>query len=157
MKVWIALFVVMIAGLLTGCVSSPGPRFFNDDYYMLGGPACVSWQATYAGRVSCYDKYDNPTGTRFPLSDRQLLVNQAQEANRRAQNAQLNAQLQQIGQTFQQAGQQALQQSQSYRAPSVQGIPTTVGATTYQVVGDTVVGSDGSVCHVVGETVVCNQ
>lgn len=42
----------------------------------------------------------------------------------------------------------------SYSTPQVQGIPAQ-GTTTYNQVGDTLIGTDGTSCQTVGQTTIC--
>ncbi len=71
---------------------------------------------------------------------------------------QLSQQLQQTSASFESSSQQRLQQSQQYSAPQVQPISPygSSGSTTYRQIGNTVIGSDGSRCQIVGQTTICN-
>ena len=71
---------------------------------------------------------------------------------------QLSQELQQTSANFESSSQQRLQQSQQYSAPQVQPIYPykSSGSTTYRRVGNTVIGSDGSRCQIIGENIICN-
>lgn len=148
MKTWIAGLFVM--AMLTGCATAPSPREFNGSYYMMGDSNCVLAYPLSPTRIMCGDKHKNQTGYREALSLEQLQMYQLQQAAARQERAELNESLRQTSQMLQQASQPL----PSYSSPQVQGIPTQ-GTTTYNQVGDTLIGTNGTSCQTVGQTTIC--
>jgi hypothetical protein len=123
----------------------------NGNYYMAGDSGCVQGNSVSSNSIQCFDRKGNFTEYRNALSYEQI-------ANYQIQTQQLNQQMQQTGQTFQNAGQQILQQSQQYTPPQVQPItPQGTGTTFYRRTGNTWMGSDGSSCQIIGQSIACSD
>lgn len=149
-KVLIFIFVC----LLSGCARTAAPNYFNGNYYMAGDESCTHIRQIDYARIMCMNDDYVETGYRNAMSSSDIQMYQNMQANQQVQMAQLNQQLQQTGQSFQNSGQQIQQQSQSYSAPQVQSYGST-GGTTYNRVGNNIVGSDGSSCTYVGQSIIC--
>ncbi|HCM9545913.1 TPA: hypothetical protein N5O22_003014 [Enterobacter hormaechei subsp. xiangfangensis] len=140
---------------LSGCTKQAVPNYYNGNYYMAGDESCTYIKEIGYGRVMCSNDDGIETGYRDAMTQEQMQMYQSMQINQQIQMAQLNQQLQQTGQTFQNSGQQILQQSQSYQAPQVQSYSYGNNVNSYQRVGNTVIGSDGSSCQLVGQTMIC--
>lgn len=143
--------------LIAGCASDPALNYYRGNYYMVGDPDCVQMREVSSGRVMCMDKNGNETGLRRALSEYDLQQYQANRVNQQVQMQQLSQQLQQMSQSFANSSQQMLQQSQQYTAPQVQPMRSYGGSgiTTYRQVGNSVIGSDGTRCEMIGPNVIC--
>ncbi|CAJ1305508.1 hypothetical protein RAG73_21875 [Klebsiella pneumoniae] len=139
---------------LSGCSKQAAPNYFNGNYYMAGDESCTHIRQIGYGRVMCSNDEGIETGYRDAMTQADMNYYQMQQMNQQMQMAQLNQQLQQTGQSFQNAGQQMLQQSQSYTAPQVQSYGSS-GSTTYTQVGNNIIGSDGTSCTYVGQSLIC--
>lgn len=150
--------VVSVVVLIAGCASSAAPNYFNGNYYLAGDRDCVRVEQLSSTRVMCMDKKGNFTGNRDAMTPQQIQMYQMQALHQQMQLQQLTQQLQQTGQAFQNSAQQTLQQSQQYTAPqaNVAAPYGSSSSTTYRRVGSTIIGSDGTTCQVVGESVICN-
>lgn len=150
-----ALFVMIISA----CASTAMPNFYNGNYYMAGDSSCVRMMPLSSNRIMCVDKNGADTGYRDAMTYEQMQMYNLQVAQQQVQMQQLNESMRQVGQTFQNAGQQIAQQSQQYMAPQVQPIPTqgSYGPITYSQVGNTWIGSNGSSCQIVGQSILCSD
>ncbi|HAU5801587.1 TPA: hypothetical protein JD404_16420 [Citrobacter freundii] len=122
---------------------------------MGGDESCTNYRTIDYARIMCLNDDGVETGYRDAMTPEQIQMYQSMQINQQIQMAQLNQQLQQTGQTFQNSGQQILQQSQSYQAPQVQSYSYGNNVNSYQKVGNTVIGSDGSSCQLAGQTMIC--
>jgi hypothetical protein len=147
--------VLGIATLLAACAQHARPQLFQGDYYMVGDTNCTQYRFVFPTRIECMTRENVATGYRDAMTPEQLQMYQIQASEQRAQRQELNQQIRQTGQMFQNAGQQALQQSQSYSTPVVPAYGQRPGV-TYNRVGDTLIGTDGSSCQVVNDSVICN-
>ena len=131
------------------------PNYYNGNYYMAGDPGCVRMRALSSTRIMCVDKNGVDTGYRDAMTHEQMQMYQLQMV----QMQQLNQSIQQVGQTFQNAGQQINQQSQQYNPPQAQPISPQggYGGTTYRRSGNTWIGSNGSNCQVVDQSILCSD
>lgn len=148
MKTWIAGLFVMV--MLAGCASVAQLQSYNGRYFLTGDAACTQVKLVADGDIWCYDKKGNFTSVRSPLSSSDLQVYAYQQEQARQERADLNEQLRQ-GNQYIQAMSRPLP---SYSTPQVQGIPAQ-GTTTYNQVGDTLIGTNGTSCQTVGQTTVC--
>ncbi len=151
--------VALFALIISGCATTAMPNFYNGNYYMAGDSNCVRVRPLSNTRVMCTDKKGSDTGYRDAMTYEQLQMYQIQMAQQQMQMEQLNQSMQQVGQTFQNAGQQITQQSQQYTPPQVQPITPqgAYGGTTYRRSGNTWIGSNGSSCQVVGQSILCSD
>ena len=148
--------IALFALIISGCASTAMPNFYNGNYYMAGDPSCVQMKALSSTRIMCADKKGADTGYRDAMTYDQLLMYRIQVAQQQAQMQEINESMRQVGQTFQNAGQQITQQSQQYTPPQVQPIAPQ-GTTTYRRTGNTWIGSNGSSCQVVGQSILCSD
>lgn len=125
---------------------------------MGGDSNCIRYRELSSFRIMCMDKNGNDTGYRDAMTDQQLQMYQYSMQQQQVEMQQLGQQLQQMGESYRDSSQQMLQQSQQYSTPQYQPIAPygSSGTTSYRRVGNTVMGTDGSRCHIVGETVLCN-
>lgn len=144
----------LVVCFLSGCAKTAAPNYFNGHYYMAGDDSCRHIRQIDYARVMCMDEDYVETGYRDAMTQGDMQMYQMQQMNQQMQMAQLNQQLQQTGQSFQSSGQQILQQSQSYSAPQVQSYGSS-GTTIYNRVGNNVIGSDGTSCTYVGQSLIC--
>jgi hypothetical protein len=142
--------------LLSGCTtyapraSVASPQFVGGHYYMAGDSNCVRGVPDADADLACYDENGSFTGRRSPMAPGQLQANQMQQLVTQQRQAANNAQMRQTSQQMASG-----YQGQTYAAPVVQGIPTAGSTTTYQQVGNTLIGSDGTTCQTVGQTIIC--
>lgn len=152
------LLIAVLALFVSGCASTAIPNLFNGSYYMAGDPACVNARALSSTRIMCSDKKGNETGYRDAMTIEQMQMYQMQVAQQQIQMQQISQSLQQVGQTFQNASNQIAQQNRQFVAPQVQPINTQgYGGTTYVRSGNTWVGSNGSSCQIVGQSILCSD
>lgn len=149
MKMEYVGMLVMVAAL-AGCATQARPQLYQGGYYMTGDAACVQGRLAYPGRIECMDKHRNSTGYRDALTPKQLQMYQLQTVQHQLAQQELNQQLRQMGQSFQSAG----TQSQQVAVPAVAPLRTSDGV-TYTRSGNTLIGSNGTTCQLVGETVIC--
>ncbi len=144
--------------LASGCATVATPSLLGQHYYMMGDSKCLQGRFLSDTRMMCLDKNGKDTGYRDGMTYEQLQRYQAQALNQQIQMQQFTQQLQQTAQAFQNSSQQMLQQSQQFAVPQVQPISPQGAyvATTYRRAGNTVFGSDGSSCQVVGQSIICS-
>lgn len=144
-------YVLMVVAtlLVTGCRMA-GPQWIQGNYYMAGDSRCVRGQISYQG-LECYDRQGTFTEYRRALTPEEV-------QNYQVQTQQLQDSIHQAGQSWANAGQQIRNQSQQYQAPQVQPIaPQTPNVTTYYRSGSSWVGTDGSTCQIIGESIYCSE
>lgn len=166
-------YLILTAAIaLSGCASTAMPNFYAGNYYMAGDKGCVRMSSLSPTRIMCHDKKGNQTGYRDAMTREDLQVYQIVMMNQAIQNQQVNQNIRDLNQSIQNSTQQTLQQSQQYRAPTVQ--PITPGASpgvitytqsgnvfrgsngvTYTQTGNFLIGSDGTKCQVVGPNILC--
>lgn len=144
----------LVVCFLSGCSKQAAPNYFNGNYYLAGDESCTQIREIGYGRVMCSNDDGIETGYRNAMTQGDMQMYQMQQMNQQMQMAQLNQQLQQTGQSFQNSGQQIQQQSQSYTAPQAQSYGSS-GTTIYNRVGNNVIGSDGTSCTYVGQSLIC--
>ena len=148
------IIVLALTLTLVGCAKTAMPNYFNGNYYMAGDSDCTRMRQVDNNVIMCTSDDGVETGYRYAMTQGDMQMYQSMRANEQAQIAQLNQQLQQTGESFRNTGQQMMQQSQSYTAPQVQSYGSS-RPTTYNQVGNSLIGSDGSSCTYVGQSIIC--
>ena len=85
---WFPLVIV-----LSACVSSPAPNFYNGRYYMAGDDNCVMMRALSPDRIMCINSKKQESGYRDALTDQQLYMYQQTVMQQQAANQQVYANL----------------------------------------------------------------
>lgn len=150
-----AASVLMIAG----CASTPEPNFFNGKPYMAGDSDCVKIRALSDTRIMCVDKKGKDTGYRDAMTPEEMQLYYFNKLNQQIQMQQLSQSLKETNQSLQNSFQQFHQQSQPYTMPQLQPMENYGSSgrsrTTYHGVGNSIIGSDGTRCQVIGQNVIC--
>lgn len=144
--------VVLASVLIAGCASSAQPKLVRGNYYMVGDSNCVGGHLMTDNHFLCFDKEQNPTGYRLPLSTQQLQAYQLDKLTDKLRAARTHDR---ISATFQRQVQSMGSRQPTY-TPTVQGVPQANKGVTYHRVGNTLVGSDGTSCQLMdGSTTIC--
>lgn len=150
--------VLFLMVVLTGCASVASPSLLDNNYYMMGDSSCVRARFISDTRIMCIQNDGTETGYRDAMTPQELQMYQVRMIQQQQSMQELTQSMQQLGQTFQNAGNQIRQQSQSWTPPQVQPIsPHGSGITTYRQFGNTWMGSNGSSCQVVGQSILCSD
>jgi len=155
--------------LLAGCYSAV-PNYYNGQYYVVGDKNCVRFRAIGDTTIMCLDKKGNETGYRRAMTEQELYEYQ----RKIAQIGALNQSMQNLGNSASNWSNYYRQQAQSYTPPQVQPVQSNNynGTTTYRQIGDdtiigpdgktwrrfgsTVVSSEGKMCQIVSQSIICN-
>lgn len=145
---------IFFAGLLvmSGCSSNAYPQFYAGKYYMMGDESCQFVRPLSETRVMCMDEDKNEMGYRDALTYEQLSMYQAQVELSRVQMESLSQTLNDVNQSLQRSNQSTYQFTPIEQPSFSYG----TSGTTYRRVGNTVIGSDGSKCQIVGSNWICN-
>ncbi|MFM5490789.1 hypothetical protein G9455_23540 [Aeromonas hydrophila] len=148
------LLIVACILMLTGCARSAYPSLYNGKYYMAGDENCALMRPISDSSVMCMDENQNDKECRSAMTAFELQMYVQNQQIQMQQMQQLGQQLEQTGQSFRNSSQQMIQatpQIQTY-APYY----GSSGGTIYRRVGNSVLGSDGTKCQIVGQNVLCN-
>lgn len=161
--------VIATSLLLTACYSAV-PTFYNGQYYVVGDKSCVRFRAASNANIVCLDKKGNETGYRRAMTEQEIYDYQ----RKMAQVGALNQSMQDLGNSANNWSNYYQHQAQSYTPPQVQPVQSnnSNGTTTYRKVGDdtiigpdgktwrrfgsTVVSSEGKMCQIVSQNIICN-
>ncbi len=146
--------ILLFAGLLMlgGCSSSAYPNLYGGNYYMMGDSNCQYVRPLSETRVMCMDEDQNDTGYRDAMTYDDMRMYQAQVEM-------YNAQMASLGQTLESVGQSvggSTQPTYQYVPMEQPSLSYGSGNTTYRRVGNTIIGSDGTKCQIVGSNMICN-
>ena len=142
--------LILFSLTLTGCLRIAAPTMMNGYYFMAGDSNCAQTNQVSTTAIQCFDTKGYFTEYRYALSSDQVV-------NHQIQMQQLNQQLQQTNQALQNTTQSIIQQSQQFTPPQVQPVaPQGTGTIYYRKTGNTWLGSNGSSCQVVGQSIICS-
>jgi len=146
-------FCITSIFMIAGCSSNAYPTLYAGKYYMMGDSDCkYVYRQVSNTRIICMDGNKNNTGYRDAMTYDDILMYKSQVDLYNAQMTSLSNTLNQVGQSLDSSSQ-----------PTYQYIPVeqpsfSYGSskTTYRRVGNTILGSDGSKCQIVGSSVICD-
>lgn len=142
----LSISVLLVA--LGGCVGGPDVYEINGQYYALNKKDCKTYRESGNG-ILCYDKNSKATSYASPMTSEQLqmYVYQRQQAIQASQ-----AMVDMANQNQPRWGNYP-----NYGADIPQPTFNQKSTTTYRQIGNTIYGSDGSKCQVIGNTVKCSN
>tara|TARA_Y100000031_G_C8001410_1_gene283786 strand:+ start:126 stop:440 length:315 start_codon:yes stop_codon:yes gene_type:complete len=73
MSIRTVLYGLIVAFLLSGCIASTQMASDGNYYRNIGGIDCAKYRITGNGVMNCYNKDDKYTGTKYAMTEQEIL------------------------------------------------------------------------------------
>ena len=138
------LFICLLLGLV-GCSASP--HALRGHYYMTGDSNCMSSEARTDTSIYCYNSNGDITGIRYAMSNQELQMYQLKKQQKLSWSEAYERGKSRYKSNF----------SDLPSMPTIQSsTPRATAPTYYHRNGNSILGSDGTNCTIIGNTLICN-